>query len=69
MEWNVIVRVPDDEGIDRKEIDICSFTDQDLCKLKAEDPFLYYSIPSIRYKSYLCDESNEVDAIKSSTSR
>jgi hypothetical protein len=69
LEWNVIVRVPDDEDIDRKEIDISSLTAQDLCKLKTEDPFLYYSIPSIRRKSYLCDESNDVDAIKSSTSR
>lgn len=69
LEWNVIVRVPDDEEIDRKEIDIRSLTDQDLCKLKTEDPFLYYSIPSIRRKSYLFDESNDVDAIKSSTSR
>jgi hypothetical protein len=69
LEWNVIVLVPDDEEIDRKEIDIRSLTDQDLCKLKTEDPFLYYSIPSIRRKSYLFDESNDVDAIKSSTSR
>jgi hypothetical protein len=68
LEWNVIVLVPDDEEIDRKEIDIRSLTDQDLCKLKTEDPFLYYSIPSIRRKSYLFDESNDVDAIKSSTS-
>jgi hypothetical protein len=69
LEWNVIVLVPDDEEIDRKEIDIRSLTDQDLCKLKTEDPFLYYSIPSIKRKSYLFDESNDVDAIKSSTSR
>jgi hypothetical protein len=67
--WNVIVRVPDDECIDRKEIDTSSLTDQDLCKLKTEDPFLYYSIPSFRRKYCLCDESNDGDAIKTSTSR
>jgi hypothetical protein len=69
LEWNFLVRVRHDEGIDRKEIDISSFTDEDLCKLKTDDPFLYYSIPSMRRKHYLCDESNDGDAIKSSTSR
>ena len=64
LEWNVIVRVLDDEGINRKEINVSSLTDQDLCKLKTEDPFLYYSIPSIRRKSYLCDDGKDDDAIK-----
>ncbi len=64
MEWNVIVWVLDDEGINRKEINVSSLTDQDLCKLKTEDPFLYYSIPSIRCKSYLCDDGKDGDAIK-----
>ena len=68
LKWNVLVRVRDDEGIDRKEIDISSLTDEDLCKLKTDDPFLYYSIPSMRRKSYLCDESNDGNAIMSSTS-
>ncbi len=64
LEWNVIVWVLDNEGINRKEIGVSSLTDQDLCKLKTEDPFLYYSILSIRCKSYLCDDGKDGNAIK-----
>ncbi len=51
MGWNLIVRVPLNEDIDRKEIDISALGKEDLCRLKKEDPFLYYSIPSTRRKS------------------
>ena len=69
-QWNVIVQVPDDEDIRRKEIDISALCKEDLCRLKTDDPFLYYSIPSMRRKSYLCDDGEEGDAnmIESSSS-
>lgn len=60
--WNVIVRVPVNEDIDRKEIDIGALGNEDLCRLKKEDPFLYYSIPFTRRKS-LCYDSEKEDAI------
>ncbi len=61
MEWSVIIWIPDDRSINRKEIDISSLIDQNLHKLKMDDPFLYYSIPSIRRKSYLLDDGDDGD--------
>ena len=69
LEWNVIVRIPDDRSTDRKEIDISSLTDQDLRILKTDDTFLYYSIPSIRRKSYLFDDGDDGDANKTPMAR
>jgi hypothetical protein len=73
LEWNVIVRVSDGEDIDDKEIDINALSEEDLRRLKTDDPFLYYSIPSIRRKSYLCDDGDDGDAtmmrVASSSSR
>ena len=73
LEWNVIVRVSDGEDIDDKEIDINALSEEDLRRLKTDDPFLYYSIPSIRRKSYLCDGDDDGDAtmmrVASSSSR
>jgi len=73
LEWNVIVRVSDGEDIDDKEIDINALSEEDLRRLKTDDPFLFYSIPSIRRKSYLCDDGDDGDAtmmrVASSSSR
>ena len=69
LEWNVIVQIADDECIDRNDIDIGALSEEDLCRLKTDDPFLYYSIPAMKRRSYLCDKINDDDAIKSSTSR
>jgi hypothetical protein len=63
LEWNVLVRVPGDEDTDRKEVDISALNNEDLCRLKTDDPFLYYSIPSIRRRSYLCDDGKGGDII------
>ena len=56
LEWNVIVQVPGDEEINEKEKDISTLGKEDLCRLKTDDPFLYYSIPLMRGRSYLCDD-------------
>jgi hypothetical protein len=75
LEWNVIVQLANEEdNIDSKEIDINALSEEDLCSLKTDDPFLYYSIPSIRRKSYLCDGDDDGDAtmmrrVASSSSR
>ena len=34
------------------QIDVSGMTRRDLQRLKAEDPFLYYSIPEMRHRSY-----------------
>ena len=53
----------------RKEIGISSLTHQDLRKLKTDDTFLYYYIPSIRRKFYLCDDGDDGDANKTLMAR
>ena len=62
--WNIIVRLAGDDDIGSKEVDIRSLNAEDICKLKTEDPFLYYSIPSVRRGSYLCDGINNGDNIR-----
>jgi len=64
---NALVRLADDEDNSRKEIDIDTLTDDDLRRLKKDDPFLYYSIPSIRRRSYLFDDDDGVRAAATST--
>ncbi|KAL3777235.1 hypothetical protein ACHAW5_010551 [Stephanodiscus triporus] len=59
---------PMGEDIDSKEIDINALSEEDLRRLKTDDPFLYYSIPSIRRKSYLCDDGDDRDAMMRVTS-
>jgi hypothetical protein len=69
-EWRVSVRLAsDDKDIydDRKkEIDTSTLSQGDLHILRTSDPFLYYSIPSIRRSSYLFGKGNDVDTIKRS---
>jgi hypothetical protein len=69
-EWNVLVRVPGDLDIDEREIDISALNKDDLCRLRTDDPFLYYSIPSMRRLSYLCsdDEGGDTIMIENSSS-
>ncbi len=54
FECSVFVRLEDNEDND-KSYDISALSDADLRRLKHEDPFLYYSIPSIRRRSYRLD--------------
>mmetsp|Transcript_3980 Transcript_3980/g.8941 ORF Transcript_3980/g.8941 Transcript_3980/m.8941 type:complete len:247 (+) Transcript_3980:243-983(+) len=60
FEYNVFVRHADDEA-NNKEFDISAITDDDLRRLKRDDPFLYYSIPAVRRRSYRFHEENEND--------
>jgi hypothetical protein len=62
--WNIIVHLAGIDGIDSKEVNISSFTVEDIYKLKTEDPFLYHSIPSVRRRSYLCDGIDYGDNMK-----
>jgi hypothetical protein len=67
-EWRVSVRtVSDKDSYDdrRKEIDTSKLSQEDLRSLQTSDPFLYYSIPSIRRSSYLF--GNGDDAIRRSS--
>jgi hypothetical protein len=68
LEWNVIVKVPGDEDVDGKEFDISALDEEDLCRLKTDDPFLYHSIPSLRRSTYLFDDREEEDAIMTENS-
>ena len=66
-EWRVSVRtVSDEDSYDdrRKEIDTSKLSQEDLRSLQTSDPFLYYSIPSIRRSSYLFGND---DAIRRSS--
>ena len=63
-EWRVSVRtVSDEDSYDdrRKEIDTSKLSQEDLRSLQKSDPFLYYSIPSIRRSSYLFGNGNDDD--------
>ena len=66
-EWRVSVRLSsdDDNAYDdrRREIDTSTLSQEDLRILKKSDPFLYYSIPSIRRSSFLFDEGDDIDNI------
>mmetsp|Transcript_28584 Transcript_28584/g.60960 ORF Transcript_28584/g.60960 Transcript_28584/m.60960 type:complete len:221 (+) Transcript_28584:187-849(+) len=57
---DALVRLSNDES-NRKEIDIDTLSDDDLRRLKKDDPFLYYSIPSIRRRSYMFDDDGDDD--------
>ena len=66
-EWRFSVRtVSDEDSYDdrRKEIDTSKLSQEDLRSLQTSDPFLYYSIPSIRRSSYLFGND---DAIRRSS--
>jgi hypothetical protein len=63
-EWRVSVRtVSDEDSYDdrRKEIDTSTLSQEDLRSLQKSDPFLYYSIPSIRRSSYLFGNGDNDD--------
>jgi hypothetical protein len=66
-EWKVSVRLSSDDGNAyddrRKEIDTSTLSPEDLRILQTSDPFLYYSIPSIRRSSFLFDEGGDIDNI------
>jgi hypothetical protein len=65
FECKVFVQLSDDsDDDDKNQVNIGSLTDEDLRRLKETDPFLYYSIPSIRRRSYRFDiaEDEEQDA-------
>ena len=51
-----------------QQVDLSALSDEDLRRLKRDDPFLYYSIPSVRRGSLLCN-ANETDNILSNISR
>ena len=40
-----------------EEVDISNYTQDDLERLRLEDPFLYYSIPAMKRKLYESDKS------------
>jgi len=58
FECNVFIRVSDNDANDR-EIDISALTDDDLRRLRRDDPFMYYSIPAERRMSYQVNEQEE----------
>ena len=47
-ECTVFVRLPDEDEQTQKEVDISSLSNEEVERLKVTDPFLFYSIPSIR---------------------
>lgn len=69
-EWRVSVRtISDEDSHDdrKKEIDTSTLSQEDLRSLQKSDPFLYYSIPSIRRSSYLFGKGDDVDTIRRSS--
>ncbi|KAL7550611.1 hypothetical protein ACHAWF_013833 [Thalassiosira exigua] len=60
FEYSVTVKLANDEK--NEKVDLSSFSDEELRRLKKDDPFLYYSIPSLRRKSYAFDTDDD-DAI------
>lgn len=76
FECKVFVQLSDEEDKDnnKNQVDIGSLSDEDLRRLKRDDPFLYYSIPSIRRRSYRFDDVDEeeegrADAIRNAMTR
>lgn len=68
-EYSVSVRLADDDGTN-EEIDLSTLSDEDIRRIKKEDPFLYYSIPAAKRGSYLfADEDELLSAVRSSSSR
>ena len=66
-EWRVSVRTKSDEDSHddrKKEIDTSTLSQEDLRSLQKSDPFLYYSIPSIRRSSYLFGKGDDVNTIR-----
>lgn len=54
------------EDTAREEVDVGGLSSEDLRRLKRDDPFLYYSIPSIRRRSYRFngEDGDEADAVR-----
>jgi len=61
FECRVFVQLSDDKDKDKDQVDIGALSDEDLQRLKRDDPFLYYSIPSIRRRSYRFDADEDED--------
>ena len=72
-ECSVLVKLADDDPDYKKEVDLSSYTDDQLRELKRTDPFLYYSIPAVRRMSYRDNVDVETAALirtaRSTTSR
>ena len=64
-ECTVFARLPDEDEQTQKEVDISLLSKDSLERLKVTDPFLYYSIPSIRER----DGFINVDSGRSGTRR
>lgn len=66
FEYTVSVRLANDDGDNDEKVDVSNLSDEDLLRLKQEDPFLYYSIPSVRRRSFRFE--NDVSAVAPRTS-
>jgi len=66
-EWRVTVCLANDEDNDREEIDTSTLSKEDLRVLETDNPFLYYSIPANRRKSYLINKDNDVHTTRRSS--
>ena len=55
---DITMTVPTFSSItEEEEVDISNYTQDDLERLRLEDPFLYYSIPAMKRKLYESDKS------------
>eukprot|EP00984_Skeletonema_dohrnii_P018518 scaffold8671_cov112-Skeletonema_dohrnii-CCMP3373.AAC.5 len=55
---SVTISIPTFSSItEAEEVDISNYTQDDLERLRLEDPFLYYSIPAMKRKLYESDKS------------
>eukprot|EP00984_Skeletonema_dohrnii_P039014 scaffold42899_cov155-Skeletonema_dohrnii-CCMP3373.AAC.1 len=55
---DITMTVPTFSSItEEEEVDISNYTQDDLERLRLEDPFLYYSIPAMKRKLYESDSS------------
>lgn len=71
FEYSVDVKLADEDDAiaaasNHKEVDVSVLSDEDLRKLKRDDPFLYYSIPSVRRLSYRFHDEDEINTSISS---
>lgn len=49
-----------------EEIDTSTLTEEELARLKEEDPFMYHSVRSTKRRSSCCDFDDDLDMIKES---
>lgn len=67
-EYECSVFVATASSANDQQVDLSALSDEDLRRLKRDDPFLYFSIPSVRRGSLLCN-ANEENNILSDISR